>query len=447
MDPVAISLTCLALVLVLLALRVPIAFALGTAAVVGFLLFFGWRPGSEPHLGRALRPALSLLASAPFEFIHRYEMSMIPLFIALGHIAYQADITRHIYDAIRVWLARLPGGLAMASVVGCGGFSAITGSSVACASAMGRIAVPEMLRHGYAPALATGSVAAGGTLGSLIPPSLLFVLYGVFTEESVSKLFLAGIVPGVLSLLGFLLSIAWWVGRHPHVAPAATEHWSRAERWRALLQAWPAVLLFVLVVGGIYLGVFTPTEAAAVSVCLALLIGWATRKLTWAGLGEALRDTAVQTATIFAIAIGAKLLVSLLSLTGLAPALLHMIEAVAVSDALVLAALVVLYLVLGMFLDSIGILLLTLPLTVPLVDGMGMDLIWFGVIVVKLLEIGLITPPIGLNVFVIHGVLDGRVRLEDIFRGVSRFLVVDLLVLLLLLLFPVLSLFIPQSMG
>ncbi len=447
MDPLAISLSCLALVLVLLALRVPIAFALGAAAVVGFVLFFGWRPGAEPQFGRALRPVLSLLASAPFEFIHRYEMSMIPLFIALGHIAYQADITRHIYDAIRVWLARLPGGLAMASVVGCGGFSAITGSSVACASAMGRIAVPEMLRHGYAPSLATGSVAAGGTLGSLIPPSLLFVLYGVFTEESVSKLFLAGIVPGLLSLLGFLLSIAWWVGRHPQVAPAATEASTWAQRRGALLQAWPALLLFLLVVGGIYLGVFTPTEAAAVSVCLALLIGWGTRKLSWAGLGEALRDTAVQTATIFAIAIGAKLLVSLLSLTGLAPALLQLIEEVAVSDVLVLAALVVMYLVLGMFLDSIGILLLTLPLTVPLVDGMGMDLIWFGVIVVKLLEIGLITPPIGLNVFVIHGVLDGRVRLEDIFRGVSRFLILDLVVLLLLLLFPALSLFIPNSMG
>ena len=445
MDPIVLAGAGLAAVLVLLVLRVPIAFALGAVASIGLAVFYAWPEGGAFEPDRAVRPVFSLLATGPFGFVHSYPLSMIPLFIALGHIAYRAGITTDIYYAIRVWLARLPGGLAMASVIGCGGFSAITGSSVACASAMGRIAVPEMLRYSYGKALATASVAAGGTLGSLIPPSLLFVLYGIFTEQSVSKLFLAGVVPGMLSLAGFLV-IFIWVRRDPAIAPPPEAEFTRSEHAAALMKAWPALMLFGIVVGGIYFGIFTPTEAAAVSVSAALVIGLVLKRIDGPGILGALRDTAYQTAMVFAIAIGAKLFVSFVSLTGIANAALGFASEQAFPAWLVMAIIVVTYLVLGMFLDSIGILLLTLPFTVPIVEGMGFDLIWFAVIVIKLLEIGLITPPIGLNVFVIKSVVGDQVPLEAIFRGIARFLVSDAIVLGLLLAFPILSLFLPETM-
>lgn len=447
MDPTTLALIALAAVLTLLVLRVPIAFSLGLPATVGLFLFFSWRPGGEFNPDRGITPTLSILASTPFEFVHNYPLSMIPLFIALGHVAFHAGITTDLYHAMRVWMGRLPGGLAMASVMGCGGFSAITGSSVACASAMGRITVPEMLRYGYSPRLATGAVAAGGTLGSLIPPSLLFVIYAIFTEESVKTLFLAGILPGILSLLGFLITIWVWVRLKPGDAPVPDERPSAEDRMRAVGQTWPAVVLLTSVIGGIYLGVFTPTEAAAVSLALAVAIGAARRRLTWSSLIEAARETVIQTAAIFLIALGAKIFVSFVSLTRIAPALLDWIQAGDPSLALVLLGIVILYLVLGMFLDSIGILVLTLPFTVPIVEGYGLSLIWFGAIVVKLLEIGLITPPIGLNVFVIKSVAPASVRLEAIFRGVANFLILDVAVLAAMLLIPGIALWIPATAG
>lgn len=335
----------------------------------------------------------------------------------------------------------------MASVMGCGGFSAITGSSVACASAMGRITVPEMLRYGYAPQLATGAVAAGGTLGSLIPPSLLFVIYAIFTEESVKTLFLAGILPGILSLAGYLITIFVWGKLRPSDAPLLEESPSAAAKWKAVGQTWPAAVLLSTVVGGIYLGVFTPTEAAAVSLVIAVAIGVVRRRLSIASLVTAARDTVTQTAAIFLIAIGAKIFAGFVSLTRVAPALLDWVQSSAPSLLVVILGIVVLYLVLGMFLDSIGILVLTLPFTVPIVEGYGLSLIWFGAIVVKLLEIGLITPPIGLNVFVLKSVSPVSVRLEAIFQGVSYFLILDVAVLAAMLLIPGISLWIPASAG
>ncbi len=445
MDPTNLAIMALCAVLTLLVLRVPIAFALGGVASTGLFLFFAWRPGGEFDPERGLRPALSLIGNTTFEFVHNYPLSMIPLFIGLGHIAYHARITTDLYDAMRVWLARLPGGLAMASVVGCGGFSAITGSSVACASAMGRIAVPEMTRNGYSPRLATGSVAAGGTLGSLIPPSLLFVIYAIFTEESVRSLFLAGIIPGILSLAGYLITIRIWAGLSPVDAPRFVEDLPSGEKWRALARTWPAVLLLAVIIIGIYWGFFTPTEAAAISLALATLIGFARGRLTWRSFFTSLRETVWQTSAIFLIAIGAKIFVSFVSVTRLAPMLLDWLQGSGAPLILILAGIVLFYLILGMFLDSIGILVLTLPFTVPLIEGYGLDLIWFGVVVIKLLEIGLITPPVGLNVFVIKSVAPRDVSLEAIFRGVAWFLILDLLVLLLILCIPELSTWMPTT--
>ena len=443
-EPSTIGLIAAGAVLVLLALRVPIAFALAGVATLGTFAVFATRTGDfMPE--RAFRPTASLVFSNSFDLIHSYDLSMIPLFVALGHVAYRAGITTRIYDAAKVWLTRLPGGVAMASVVGCGGFSAITGSSIACASTMGRICVPEMLRMGYDPRLATASVAAGGTLGSLIPPSVLFIIYGIFTETSISRLFLAGVLPGLLTLAGFLLVIAVWAARDPSAAPAG-EGVAGRERRAAALGAWPALLLFLLIVGGIYGGVFTATEAAAISLSATIAIGFLQRRLTMRGLWESLRETCVQTSAIFLIAAGAKIFVAFVALTGMASAVVGAVTALEPSTVLLLALIAVLYLALGMFLDPIGIMVLTLPLTVPLVESHGLDLIWFGVVVIKLLEIGLITPPVGLNVFVIAGVVGREAPIDKIFAGIARFLTVDLVVLVLIMAFPAISLILPATM-
>ncbi|AZY92856.1 C4-dicarboxylate ABC transporter permease [Paracoccus sp. S4493] len=442
MDPMTIGLVAMAAVLVLLAMRVPIAFALAGVASVGTFLVYATRTGAwMPE--RALNPTSSVVFSNFFDLVHSYDLSMVPLFVALGNIAFYAGITTRIYDAAAVWLRPVRGGVAMASVLGCGGFSAISGSSIACASTMGRICVPEMLRMGYDPKLATASVAVGGTLGSLIPPSVLFILYGIFTETSIAQLFLAGILPGILSLAGMLLVIAWWVNRDPDAAPRGER--GDASRTDAAIAAWPALLLFVVIVGGIYGGMFTATEAAAVSVVLTTIIGFAQRRLTMGVMWRAVRESLVQTAAIFLIAGAAKIFVSFVALTGMAGAVVGMVSDAELSLAMLMLVVVVIYLVLGMFLDPIGIMVLTLPFMVPLIEGYGLNLIWFGVIVVKLLEIGLITPPVGLNVFVVSNVTKS-VGIDKIFAGVTRFLAVDMLVLLLLILFPILSLLIPGSM-
>ncbi|MEM5542413.1 TRAP transporter large permease [Sulfitobacter sp. AS92] len=444
MDASTIGMIAFAAVLILLALRVPIAFTLAAVATVATFFIFAFRTGTfMPE--RAIRATTSMVFSNSFDLIHSYDLSMIPLFVALGHIAYRADITTKIYHAAKVWLTRLPGGVAMASVMGCGGFSAITGSSIACASTMGKICTPEMLRMGYDPRLATASVAAGGTLGSLIPPSVLFIIYGIFTETSISSLFLAGILPGLLTLAGFILVIAVWVWRDPAIAPSTAQRYSVAERWRAALDSWPAILLFVLIIGGIYGGIFTATEAAAVCVVSATLIGFVQGKLNWSGLWEAVKETCVQTSAIFLIAAAAKIFVAFVALTGVAGTIVGFVSDAQMSLVVLMICIALIYLLLGMFLDPIGIMVLTLPLMIPLVESYDLNLIWFGVVVIKLLEIGLITPPVGLNVFVIANVVGREAPIDKIFAGITRFLSVDFIVLILIMSFPMISLLIPMA--
>jgi tripartite ATP-independent transporter DctM subunit len=445
MDPVTLGIVGMGSALLLLALRVPVAFALGAAALGGIFCFFAFPSGGGFNPDRAMRPVFSFLASDPYSLLHSYPLIMAPLFIGMGHVAHRAGFTTDLFYAIRIWLPSVPGNLAIASVMGCGGFSAITGTSVACAAAMGRIAVPEMLKFGYSRALASSCVAAGGTLGSLIPPSLLLVLYGVFTEQSVSMLFLAGVLPGLATVVAYVIVVWGWVKLYPDAAPATNDRPTRAERVTALQRAWPFFSLFFLIVGGIYFGFFTPTEAAAVAFMVAVILGVATGRLSISGFVDALRESAYQTAAVFAIAISAKMLLSFVALTGVTSALLGWIEAADLSVFVVMAAIVLLYIVLGTFLDPIGIILLTIPLTVPIVESYGMSLIWFGIVVIKLLEIGLITPPIGLNVFVIKSVVGKAVPLEAIFKGVLVFLVADLVILWLLFQFPAFALFLPNN--
>ncbi|MDO5705397.1 MAG: TRAP transporter large permease [Paracoccus sp. (in: a-proteobacteria)] len=445
MDASTIGIYAFGFVILLLALRVPIAFVLAGVATVGTFLVYATRGGNwMPE--RAINPTSSMVVNSFFELIHSYDLSMIPLFVALGNIAYHAGITTRIYDAANVWLRRMPGGVGVASVMGCAGFSAISGSSIACASTMGRICVPEMLRLGYNPRLATGSVAAGGTLGSLIPPSVLFILYGIFTETSISKLFLAGILPGLLTLAGYVAVIMWWASRDPAAAPIDPTPMPKGARLRAAISAWPAMLLFAVIIGGIYGGIFTATEAAAISVVLTTLIGFAQRTLNLSTMWIAVRESLVQTSAIFLIAACAKIFVSFVALTGSASAVSQWVAGMELSHITLMLAIVVLYLLLGMFLDPIGIIVLTLPFVIPMIDNMGMDLIWFGVIVVKLLEIGLITPPVGLNVFVIGSVVGRGIKVDEIFMGVLRFLAMDMVVLALLVIFPIISTLLPNGL-
>lgn len=445
MDPLILGLVGFSCALLLMAIRVPIAFTLAGVSTLFIFFFFAGRFGGF-DVAHAWAPTLSMISANTFDLVHSYDLSMIPLFVLLGHVAYHTGMTTDIYRAAQVWLMRIPGGVAMASVFGCGGFSAITGSSIACASAMGRICVPEMLALNYNKRMATSTVAVGGTLGSLIPPSVLFIMYGIFTETSINRLFLAGVIPGLLSLTGFLVVIYLWVKRDPDAAPVPEVELSRGDRLKAAYKCWPAMLLFTIIIGGIYGGIFTATEAAAVSALAAVIVGVTRKTLSWKQFVESVKETCTQTTSIFFIAAGAKIFVGFVALTGMAPALVGVVESADVSLWLLLLMIAGVYLLLGMFLDPLGILVLTLPFIIPMVEGYGLSLIWFGVVVIKLLEISLITPPVGLNVFVIASVTKPSVPVYDIFMGVLRFLVMDVIVLIALIAFPVLSLLLPNTM-
>ncbi|MGE0232372.1 MAG: TRAP transporter large permease [Flavobacteriaceae bacterium] len=446
MDPFLIGILGMLAALLLIGLRTPIAFALGSVATICIYCFFALPNGGTPRFDAAITPTLSLATTTVFELFYAYDLAAIPMFIALGHVCYRAGITSDIYFVARAWLTRIPGGLAMASVLGCGGFAAISGSSLACAATMGRVAVPEMLRYGYSDRLATGAVAAGGTLGALIPPSIIFILYGIFAEQSISKLFMAGVLPGLISMVGYWVVIGVWAKLRVADAPPTERSYTASERWAAVLAAWPALLIFAIIIGGIYGGLFTATEAAAVSLAVAVVIAAVTRRITLDGIVTSLRETASQSAAIFIIAAAAKLFVSFVSLTGVANSLVAFVAATDPGTFALFVGIVLIYLVLGMFLDPLGILLLTLPFVLPLVEGQGLNLIWFGVIVVKLLEMGLVTPPVGLNVFVLNSVTEPKVPVGRIFYGVAPFFAMDVLVLILLLFFPIISLAIPNGL-
>ncbi|PHQ69711.1 MAG: C4-dicarboxylate ABC transporter permease [Paracoccus sp.] len=433
MDPANIGVALLILTLSLLALRVPLVLVLGGVGAVGTFLIHATSGGGIFDV--AMNRTGPTLLSTALDLPRAGDLAIVPLVILLGNIAFYAGIATRIYDAAAIWLRPLRGGLAMAAVVGCGGFSAISGSSVACASTMGRICAPEMLRLGYDPRLATASVAVGGTLGSLIPPSVLFILFGIFTETSIARLFLAGVLPGLLSLAGMMAVVAWWVGQNPKDAPPGTV--DKASRIDAALAIWPALLLFAIIVGGILLG-FSATAAVAACVMLTLVIGFTQSRLTADVLWQAIRESLLQSAAILVIVVAAKVFFGFVILTGLPDAALGWAQDAALSYFVMIAVVIITYLILGMFLEPIAILILTLPFLLPLVEAYGMDPIWFGVIVVKLLEIGLITPPVGLNVFVI-GNVTRDVGIDRIFAGVSRFLAIDVLVLLILILFPIIS--------
>lgn len=432
MSNLDIGLIGTAVALVLIAVRVPIGVALGLVSIVGISQIFN------------MNVAWGMISATPFDYVGQWELSAAPMFLLMGFLCSSTDMTRGLFLSLRLYLARLPGGLAITSVGACAFFAAASGSSVATASAMSRMAVPEMLRQGYDRGLATGTIAASGTLGSLIPPSVLLILYGVYAQVSVGQLFMAGFVPGILSALIYMAMIVVRVKLNPALAGEAPLPPTEAERREALRDVWPLPTLILLVLGGIFSGVFSPTEAGALGAFFAAIIGAVRGKLTRKAVIEAVTQAAVSTGSIFIILIGSLFFTRFLALSGLPTAFSNAILSVSSETWWILFAVAVIYLVLGMLIDSIGLLLLTLPILVPLVQTTGIDAIWFGIIIVKLLEIGLVTPPIGLNVYMINGALNNTVTLPEIFRGIWWFLLMDLATLLILILFPALTLWLPS---
>ncbi|MFP3344141.1 TRAP transporter large permease [Halomonas sp. SIMBA_159] len=434
MSNIEIGVAGIAIALSLIALRVPIGVALGLVSIIGI--------GEMT----SMRVAWGMISATPFDFAGTWELTAAPMFLFMGYLCTSTNMTQGLFHAMRLYLARLPGGLAVSSVMASAFFAAASGSSVATSAAMSRIAVPEMLKHNYDKGLATGTVAASGTLGSLIPPSVLLVLYGVYAQVSVGQLFMAGFIPGVLSALLYIGMIIVRTKLNPSLAGNTDVRSSWDEKWEAFKNIWPLPLLIGSVLGGIFLGVFSPTEAGAVGTSIAALIALARRTLTFSAIREALIRTAVSTASIFIILIGSLFFTRFLAMSGVPAAFSEIILGVSTETWWIILAVAVIYLVLGMFIDSIGLLLLTLPLILPLVEGADLNLIWFGIIVVKLLEVGLVTPPIGLNVYVIKGALGNSVTLSEVFKGVAWFIVMDIVALLLIVLIPALSLYLPQKM-
>lgn len=445
MDPTILALSAVVVLLLLLALRVPIAFGLMLVGIIGIYLVNGSRMG-DFNTAFAWRSTVSMLARDPYSFVASFSLMAIPMFLLMGNFAFYSGATRDAYNTARVWLSHLPGGLAAASVAGCALFSAISGSSLATCAAMGRIAVPEMVRAGYDRGLASGAIAAGGTLGALIPPSILMVIFGIFAQQSIGRLLIGGIVPGLLTALSYIIVIMIWATLRPSIAPRSTEKYSFTEKVIALGGTWQIMVIFTIIVGVIYAGVVTPTEAAAVGALSVLVLAVVRRRMNAKTIWEAVRETVRQSSMIFAIAIASTILVSFVAFTGVSNALANWAGSIESGRIWVFLGICLLYLLLGMFMDPIGIMLLTLPVVVPIIEALDYDLIWFGLVLVKLLEVGMVTPPVGLNVFVLKAAVGAEVRLEQIFKGVIPFLIMDFILLAIMISFPALVLWLPNLM-
>ena len=435
MSNVAIGFLGLGAGLLLIALRIQIGVAVGIVSFFGIAVILN------------MKAAWGMLTAVPFNFVGDWNLTAIPMFLLMGYVASSAGLTQGLFQAMRIFLSRMPGGLAIASVGACALMSAASGSSVATASSMARIATPEMLRYRYDPGLATGVVATAGTLGSLIPPSILMVLYGYYAEVSIAKLFIAGVIPGLLSAVMLSVMIVARVTVKPSLAPRVEESFTAQEKLDAIKEIWPLPVLVFGVLIGIFIGLFTPTEAGAVGAFLALVLALLRGRLTLPVLRDAVVSTLSSTAGIFMVVIGTVLLTRFMALSGVPNFIASELLTLGSSELMIILMVVVLYLLLGMFLDSIGILLLTLPIILPVARDAGIELIWFGVILIKLLEIGLITPPVGLNVYVMKGALGSLVKLQQIFAGVTWFVVAEMITLALIVAFPLLSLRLPALMD
>jgi tripartite ATP-independent transporter DctM subunit len=419
--------------LVLLILRLPVALSMILVSALGITALIG------------VNPALGILSNTPYAFAASWNMSAVPMFLLMGFLAFNTGMTGGLFDAAKALLARLPGGLAISSVFACSGFAAVSGSSLACAAAMGRIAIPEMVQAGYRPSVAAGCLAAGGTIGALIPPSILMIIYGVIAQTSITEVFLGGAVVGIMTAVSYCIVILIIAHLRPDIIPP-TGTITHVGAVRALRQTAPILVLILLVLGGLFSGFFTATEAGAVGALGTVLISLATRTLDRATLTRSLNETVLTTASILIIGVAATMFTRFLGVSGLSGAISSAVAEAGTGFFMIMLIIVVIYLVLGTFMEPFGAMLVTLPVFLPLMQAQDMSLVWFGVLVIKLLEIGMITPPVGLNVFVIKNVAGRYVSLGDIFRGVVPFLLADLVIVAIVILVPASVLFLPELM-
>lgn len=426
------SLIGFAFLLILILAKVPIPMAM---AVVGFIGF-----------GEAINyhASFAMVAQVASEEGMNYGLSVVPLFILMGNFVTQSGLSHELYKSSYAFLGHKKGGLAMATIVACGGFSAVCGSSLATAATMSKVAMPSMRKFGYADSLATGSIAAGGTLGILIPPSVILVIYGLMTETDIGQLFAAGVLPGLLGVFCYLCAVAAATSINPKIGPRG-EKVPWLERIKSLKGVWGVLLLFFIVMGGIYAGIFTPTEAAGIGATGAFFFTLFRKKLTWGILKKVLVDSASTTAMIFFLLIGSMIFANFVNVVGMPDALAEFVLGWEVSPFVVIVILMFVYVLLGCILESMSMIVLTVPVFYPMIQALGFDLIWFGIVVVVVTEISLITPPVGLNVFVLKAVLPD-VKVSTIFKGVTPFWIADIVRLTLIVTFPPISLFLANLM-
>lgn len=410
--------------------QVPIATALGIVGFGGYALLSGWTP------------ALSMVATVTKESTLAYSLIVLPLFVLMGNFVAGAGISGDLFRAAQAFIGRRRGGVAMATVVACGGFGAICGSSVATAATMGKVAIPSMRELGYADSLSSAVVAAGGTLGILIPPSIIMVVYGVATQTHIGMLFAAGIVPGLIAIAGYMLAVKWSVWRDPATAPVG-ESIERQDRIALLKSLWPVALIFTIVMGGIYGGFFTSIEASGVGASSAMVFALTHHALKAREIYLILLDTAKTSAMMFAIILGAALFGEFMNMTGVHESLLRLIQGSGLPPFGVIAVMILVYIVLGCVLESLSMILITVPIFFPIVVALGYDPVWFGILVVMVVEIGLITPPVGVNLFVIRSVVSD-ISMWTIVRGVVPFIVADVVRIFLVAALPILSLWLPN---
>ncbi|OCX67344.1 C4-dicarboxylate ABC transporter permease [Thioclava sp. SK-1] len=439
MEPLSIAIGMVIVLLGLIFARMPIALAMAMVGAGGYMLL-----GSPYAL-------VAYLSTAWVDKFMSYEFAIVPLFILMGHLATRSGISGAIFAASNAWIGHLRGGLAMASVAGCAMFGSISGSSLATASTMARVALPEMRKHGYSGALASGSLAAGGTLGILIPPSVVLIIYALLTEQNIVKLFLSATVPGILAVIGFFIAISIYVRLFPSEGPTH-ERASMAVRLKSLAGIWHVVAIFVIVLGGIYGGFFTPAEGASVGVVLMLIAGVATRGLNARSILDCLIDTAGSTAMIFAIVFGADIFNVALALSRMPTDVAAFFATADVAPMVVMAGIIVFYLVMGCLMDSLSMILLTVPVFFPTIMALDFGLtpehqaMWFGIISLVVVEMGLITPPVGMNLFVIQSMAKD-IPTKEIFRGTIPFVLAELCRIALLVAFPVLSFWLVDVMA
>jgi len=422
-----------AALLVIAFLGFPLGFAMMLVGFVGF----AWVRGTGPALETVSQQILDLALNANFV--------VLPLFVLMGVFVFRAALAEDIYEAANAWLGNRRGGLAMATVAACGGFAAISGSSVATAATMARVSIPPMKRYKYNNGLAAGTVAAGGTMGILIPPSAALIVYGILTETSIGDLFIAGIIPGILTVLLYI-AVIWGVAFfRPDLAPRA-ERSSWSHRWYALSKVWAVLVLFLVIIGGITFGIFTPTEGGGIGAIGALLFAIGRKRMNLRIFFYALAEAAETSAMVFTIAFGALILNNFVNIAEMPNAIVDFIQGLSIEPIWVILVILLIYVLLGTIIEGLAMIFLTVPVFVPLVDAMGFDLIWFGIVMVMVVEISLITPPIGLNVFVIKSIMP-EVPLSTMFKGIAPFFVADITRLMLVVFIPGLVLWLPNLVA